>query len=221
MNLTRSEELFEAFCNQEGLLVRRLPQREGVRTPDYLVGRWWRRIAVEVKQLEPNPEERRKQTAFDAGRMVTVGGTPGDRVRKAIDDGYPQLRAMTRGCWPGILVLYDDFHLPTMHLDPYAIKTGMYGLEQVVIAPGIDGSVGSRIIDTIFGPKRKVGPERNRALSAVGQLYRESADRVRLDLYHNIYTAAPLEPSSLQAASVRHYRLAVKKPGMPQDWERT
>src|SRR5205823_13040212 len=105
MNLTRSEELFEAFCNQEGLLVRRLPQREGVRTPDYLVGRWLRRIVVAVKQLEPNPEERRKQTAFDAGLMVTVGGTPGHCMRKAIDDGYTQLSAMTRGCWQGILAL--------------------------------------------------------------------------------------------------------------------
>jgi hypothetical protein len=220
VDLTRSEELFEAFCKQEALPLRRLPPREGVRTPDYVVGRFWRRIAVEVKQLDPNPEERQQQAAFDAGKIVTFAVTPGGRVRKAIDDGYPQLRAMTHACWPGILLLYDNLHLPTVHLDPYAIKTAMYGLEQVVMAPSVDGSLRSMIIDTIFGPKRKVGPERNRALSAVGHLYRESADRLGVDLYHNIYAAAPLKPSRLQASSVRHYRLATKEPGMSQEWER-
>ena len=77
---------------------------------------------------------------------------------------------MTHGCRPGILVLYDNIHLPHIHLDPYAIKTGMYGLEQVLIAPAMDGSIRSRFVDIIFGPRKKVGPERNRALSAIGHL---------------------------------------------------
>ena len=219
MELTHSETLFEALCQQEGFPFRRVPRREGVRTPDYLVGPLFKRIVVEVKQLEPNEEERRQQAEFDAGRIVTFGGTPGHRVRKEIDDGYPQLRAMTHGCRPGILVLYDNVHMPHIHLEPYAIKAGMYGLEQVLIAPAIDGSVGSRFVDIVFGPKRKVGPERNRALSAVCHLYKDAADHVGLEVFHNVYAAVPLNPARLAGSTIRHHRLAVKQPGVSQEWE--
>ena len=95
----------------------------------------------------------------------------------------------------------------------------MYGLEQVVMTPSPSGSLAWRIVDTVFGPKRKVGPYRNRALSAVGRLYRESTERVAVDMYHNVYARVRLKPSML-GPSVRHYRLGAKNPGMSQEWER-
>lgn len=85
---------------------------------------------MEVKQRIPNPEERKQQADFDTGKMVAFGGTPGVRICRAIDDGYPQLRRMTGRWRPGVLVIYDNVHLPTIHVDAYAVKTGMHGLEQ-------------------------------------------------------------------------------------------
>jgi len=143
----------------------------------------------------------------------------GIEPRKAIDDGYPQLRATTHGWWPGIIVLYDNVQLPRIHLDPYAIKTGMYGLEHVLIAPPASGAVRSRMVDIIFGSKKKVGPTRNRALSAVGHLYRDSSDWLGLHLYHNVYARAPLKTSRLRSSAVRHYRLTPKRSGLAQEWE--
>ena len=173
---------------------------------------------MEVKQLDPNPEERRQQAEFDAGKGVVFGGTPGTRIRRAIDDGYPQLRELTGRCRPGVLVIYDNVHLPTIHVDPYSFKTGMYGLEKIILARTPD-SIRSRIVDTVFGPKRKVGPERNKALSAVAHLYRSSAEQIGLDVYHNLYAALPLNPRRLGAPSARHFRLSEKQPGVSQEWE--
>jgi hypothetical protein len=221
MDLTLSEALFEALCKQEGFPLRRVPPREGVRTPDYLVGPLFKRIVVEVKQLEPSPEEQEKQAAWDAGDVVLFGGVPGAHVRKAIDDGYPQIRRMTHGCRPGILVLYDNYPPPPRrYLDPEAIRVGIYGLEQVLIAPDMNESVRSRFVDIVFGPKQKVGPRHNRALSAVGRLYQDSADHIALDLFQNVYATVRLNPSRLSGSAVRHHRLEVKRLGMSQEWER-
>ena len=112
MDLTRSEELFEALCRQDNLPFCRIARRQGTRTPDYLVGTFFKRVVVEVKQLDPNPQEQKLQEVFDAGKIVAFGGTPGARVRKAIDDAYPQLRARTWLFRPGLLVLYDNIQLP-------------------------------------------------------------------------------------------------------------
>ena len=141
-------------------------------------------------------------------------------MRKAIDDGYPQISMMTYGCRPGVLVLYDNYPFPSRtRLSAYAVMVGMYGLEQVLIGPATVGSVRSRFVDIVFGPKRKVSPEYNRALSAVGHLYRNSEDLIALDLFQNVHATVRLKPSRLSGSGVRHFCLAAKQPGVPQEWE--
>ena len=198
-----------------------MPTREleGVATPDYVLGRLLKRVAVEVKQIDPNEAERQKQAAFDAGAGVIFGGVPGDRVRKVIDEGYDQIKSMTRGCWPGIIVVYDNIRFTHTHLDPYAIKVGMYGLEHIIIARSSDGSLPSRVVDKIFGSKKKVGPRRNRALSALGHIHRVSRDEIGLDIYHNAYARSPLPFQRLVGPRIRHYKIGEKEPGVGQEWE--
>lgn len=221
MSRTLSEGLFEELCEQERWQYCRIPPRdlEGIPTPDYVIGGFWKRVAIEIKQLDPNPAEQEKEAALVAGSVVSFGGTPGDRVRKVINEGYDQIKSMTHGCWPGIIVVYDNIKFPHVHLDPYAIKVGMYGLEHILMVPSPDASLPSRIVDKVFGSKKKVGPKRDRALSAIARLFRLSADRIGLDVYHNCYARAPLAPKRLRSSSVRHYRLGTKQPGVGQDWE--
>ncbi len=130
---TKSEQLFRQFCRRTGWFAWRVrtPDTPGLRRPDFVVWRWFRRAAVEVKQVDPNPDDREQAARLDAGLIASFGGEPGGRLRDAIKDGSAQLKSMTRGRWPGLVVLYDNTALRS-YVDAYHIKTAMYGLEKVI-----------------------------------------------------------------------------------------
>ena len=53
---TRSEELFESFCSENGLEIFRI-RAESHRIPDYILRIRSTSIVVEVKQFDPSPTE--------------------------------------------------------------------------------------------------------------------------------------------------------------------
>ena len=215
-----SEQLFESFCESAGFPCIRLEEstEPGVRTPDFLWTLGDVQITVEVKQFDPNDDEIVAAAKLAVGEIVTFGGTPGHRLRGILSTAASQLKSRTKLATPGLLMLYDNTGPLGGHLDSYHIKTAMYGLEQVVFRQTPDGPTLSKCEDIRFGPKRKVSPDRNRALSAVGRL-QQYGDRLYVDIFHNCFAAVPLEASLLRTAGVRHFRLAEKVPGEGQEWE--
>jgi hypothetical protein len=171
-----------------------------------------------VKQFDPNDDEIVAAARLASGEIFTFGGTPGHRLHGILSTAASQLKSRTRLTTPGLVMLYDNTGPLGGHLDPYHIKTAMYGLEQVVFRQTPDGPTLSQYEDVRFGPKRKVAPDRNRAVSAVGRL-QEYEGRLHVDLFHNCFAAAPLEASLLRTTAVRHFRLADKVPGQGQEWE--
>jgi len=154
---TRSEEMFRIFCRRVGWWPWRVRTRDTaeLRRPDFVVWRWFRRVAVEVKQINPNPDDVEQNSRMDAGLIATFGGEPGARLRDAIKDASSQLKSMTRARWPGLVVLYDNTGLSN-YVDGYHIKTAMYGLEMVVLQRTGRTSPMSEIVDTRFGPRRRM-----------------------------------------------------------------
>jgi len=191
----------------------------GEQTPDFLLRRFGRELAVEIKQIDPTPAELLEIAKFEAGGISSSSGEPGSRVRNAIAKGAPQLRALTRGRIPGLLVLYDNVPMPTIHLDPYAIKVAMYGLEQVVMVQAVPNSLRSEVVDTRFGGKRRVTPTDNTTLSAVALLSLQATEEFCFDIFHNSFAIRPIHPWLFRRRGIRQWRLSAKTPGQSQEWE--
>ena len=100
---TTSEVQFEAFCQQTGIPLERIPEAD-TRTPDYQIVIGTERIIVEVKETSPNREELESNRLLkQRGYGNVIGSTPGDRVRKMIRSASAQLKARSNGTVPTVL----------------------------------------------------------------------------------------------------------------------
>ncbi len=215
---TLSEVLFEQLCRASRLQCVRVERRQGEKTPDYEVHTADGKVIAEVKQFEPNEEEKRLyQQLQDRGYTDVYGGEPGAKVRLKIQPAAKQLKAQSSGQFPTLLVLYNNVPLGPRGVDPYEIKTAMYGIEKIVLSPDPAGN-DLNVVDREFGPKRKVTPTCNTSLSAIGTLLRNSESEPLMAVYHNIYAAMPLPPGWLPEPRFVHYTLGRKNPGEFQEW---
>ena len=210
-----SELLFEDFCKQSEIRCERFEAEEvstGVRpkAPDYDLIIDDRTIIAEVKEITQNKEERESERLLkERGYGSVLGGTPGARVRKKINDSSPQIRKRTLGRRPGILVLY-DYGRTAKHLDPYHIMTAMYGLEVVDIAVPADPSAQPYSMGTRFGPGKKMTQDANTSISAIGVLAVTAPNGfIRLDVFHNRCAAVPIDPALLARNGIAQYQIDV------------
>ena len=103
---TISENHFEDFCSQKGLILKRV-QTAGTPTPDYELLIGGVKVIVEIKQFDPNPEEKRAKLV--SGKVMIINaGKLGERIRKAISEAIPQLKALSKGIHPSLLMLYNN-----------------------------------------------------------------------------------------------------------------
>src|SRR5688572_28213326 len=107
--MTISERYFERFCERRGIAFTRLPEG-AVKMPDYEILVEGIRIAVEVKQIEPNAEDRDilAQAAHGEAASYWVDMS---RARQSIRDAIKQLRAYVNGGRPAVVVLYEVVEL--------------------------------------------------------------------------------------------------------------
>lgn len=213
---TLSERLFEQFCEENRIVASRIEEGE-LRTPDYEIRFGEHRVVVEVKQFDPNKEDRAHAEMAKRGWPVAFFEDSAKRVRLKIQDAREQLKRLTGGQCPAMLVLFDNVSPGT--IDPTDIKTGMYGDETVTVAAHRPGDRQPQIIDQGFGSKRKLTQEHNTTFSAVALLY-ESMDRsLRLSVFHNYYAARPIRPTWLRRERVRHFGLNPEQRGVLPEWE--
>lgn len=216
---TRSELLFREFCQQAGWRARRVPtqDRQHRRMPDFVVGRCFRRLAVEVKQVDPNSHDLEQQRRLDAGGIATCGGEPGARLRDHLKEGSAQIKSLTNGRWPGMIVLFDNTALEA-YVDSYHIKVAMHGLEQVVFElTGHDSPI-SRFSIYRFGPKRRMTSTAGTSVSAVAHMRRGAAGTIHLDVFHNEHSSAAMNQRTWSGAAVRHFRLAPPDGDGRREW---
>jgi len=216
MPLTDSEALFEEFCAINGIRFERIPSGSS-RTPDYLIQPNGVRIACEVKQIELNREEKEALEAALRGEATITGGTPGARVRSAINDAVPQLRKWTGGEFPGLLVLSEEHVIPR-HTDDYNVRVAMYGLDTIVLGVPRDPRVAPFLRERKSGPKRKVTEEHNTSLSAVAVLRKHRDGSLHCRVFHNAHAKSPLDRTLLANDRIRHFRLREKEPGQFDEW---
>jgi len=154
-----------------------------------------------INKDEQHAKQERLKTGFSSGSV-----TPGDRVRKKISDAGPQIRRRTKNRFPGLLVLFDRGS-GLNHLDPYSIRVAMYGLDTVQFAVPRDHRRNPYVVGAKSGPKRKMTPEDNTSISAIGALYFPERGVTELVVYHNAHASIPLRPEVLRRYGIRQYRL--------------
>jgi hypothetical protein len=216
--LTEADRQFEAFCSQRGIPCHRIPEGPG-RTPDFELDLAGLRVAVEVKQIEPNDEDLRFKADLESKGFATRWGDMGARVRQKISDAMKQLRPYAKGKMPALVLLYDAIEPHSPVLDPDAIRFALYGPERVHIAVPRDPSVPPTALGSSYGGDRAVDPNHNTTLSAVGALRVPAGPgNTHLQIFHNIYAALPLPTERLHFQDVTHYTLASDQPGHLPRW---
>jgi len=217
--LTLAEQLFERYCRWAGIRATRIPTST-TKTPDYRMSVGDLDIIVELKQLDPNEEEKAELARFDQGKSGGYSAVPGNRLRREISKAGTQLATIARNQHPSMVVFYNNVFL-RFHTDPYNVRVAMYGVEQVVVAVSSDPRIRTRYAGTKFGPKRKMTSQHNTTISAVGVLILNPPGDLQspqLIVYHNIYARHPLSSEVLRPYGVPQFTLPEGSPNSSREW---
>lgn len=218
---TISETLFEELCDSLAIPWHRVAEAQNERRPDYEIELTDHRVVVEVKQFDPNPEESEAIRRLEKGGPVTRMGTRfGDRIRKAIQSAAPQLKALSKGECPTMLVVYNNVFGYPFHTDTYNVATAMQGLDVVPVLVPADPSIAPLFQDVRSGRDKKMTECHNTTISAIGVLVAAFDDRTHLCIYHNRHARHPIDPKWLQHSRVQHFRLDAGATSSLDCWER-
>jgi hypothetical protein len=214
--VTESERLFTAFCEKAGIPCVRVATASDAqeRRPDYrLTGRLGTEIVAEVKQFDPSAEERAQIERAKSGESVAMGCVPGARLRQVVDRANAQLKALSRGTKPGILVVYNNVWGMSNYTDSYAVLTAMRGLDVVPVLVPEDPSIPPTFLDSRPGPKKKLRADANTHISAIAVLFDRLNDGLGLAVYHNRHARLPLEPADIDVDGVVQFRMRADQSG--------
>jgi hypothetical protein len=217
---TKSERLFESFCEVHGLTCHRVSTTIKPR-PDYELEIGTHRLLVEVKQFDPNKEEQAFMAFLaNGGKQVALGGKPGERLRRAIRAANTQFKELLAGrLMPTMLVVYNNTPTPS-HTAPYAVMTAMRGLDVVPVIVPSNRSESPRFCHTRSGPEQAMRADANTSTSALAVLSEVNATEFALVVYHNRHAAAELDPSLMRLPGVSHLRLPKGAPNsIDAQWE--
>ena len=197
---TKSEQAFEDYCTAVGIVWTRIDESDTKR-PDYSLEIDGRTVIAEVKEVDRNPEEQESDRQLEAtGFWKSLSNTTGQRVRKKISAASKQIKALTKGRLPGILVLtvrgltLADWFWAFHHVDRQAIMAAMYGLQVIQFAVPRDPSISPYSVGSRLGPNKKMTDDMNTTISAVAVLEPTRGGVPRLVIYRNLYAAIPIEP---------------------------
>jgi len=225
---TISEALFEELCKLHSIPCRRLQVRSDGPQPDYELTLAGKRVVAEVKQIDPNEEDRQFTVALQRDDVATQCRNPDTmarRVRNQIKQSRTQLKAYLERDpqTPALLVLFDA--AKNRYTDPYTILTAMHGWEQVLLSvPPVGQPI--TVADRGFAQRnnREVRPDKNEHLSALATLHEcwdieEPHERfLALCFYHNSYASQRIEPTWWSSDHIEHLELSEKAPGEYQNW---
>jgi hypothetical protein len=217
MSETVGEELFSRLCDDANIVHRRVDtvSNLGEQRPDFTIEGCTTSIVVEVKQFDPTREEAKAIEQILRGEIVVTGGVPGGRLREAIAKANGQIKALSKGMLPGLLVVYNNVFGSGYHTEPYAVLTAMRGLDVVPVRLPPDLNERPTFMPVRSGPKKKLTASANTQVSAIGVLYETQELTLRLDVFHNRHALLRLDPTELPQSQIRHFAMRDDE----RDWE--
>ncbi len=198
--------LFEAFCTLRGIWCGAIPEATAKR-PDYELRINGQMVIVEVKTLEPNPEERVVNARRARGEIVAGGGSPGERLRREIRSANKQLKAVVAGRpIPTMLVVFNNSGCG-IHTDAYSVMTAMQGLDVIDVSVPADPALRPTFGPTHTGGEKAMRYDANTSTGAVAILHDLASNDLRLHVFHNRFAAMRLEPQLLRIDGIAQFSL--------------
>jgi hypothetical protein len=212
---TRSETLFEKFCAEIGVLFTRIPEA-GCKTPDYELHLQVPPILVEVKQIDPNPNDKVFLRQFEEAGVAWFPDDPGERLRGKISEASSQLKARAKPDQPTLLIIYNNVDVRLFTL-PFQIMCAMYGQPKGVITRRHGLAAELLSVSYRLGGKRRLTPEHNTTLSAVAVLF-EGPEGPYLVVYHNQFASNKILPEVLKCPRILQRSIREVGPGEFPEW---
>ena len=199
-NRTISELHFEQLCANKDIICERIPEST-MKTADNYVSLGSTKLVVEVKQLDPNDEDRKLEQVW--GTPKSPGAVaPSVRVQGLLTDGYPQVKRSSEGKWPTMVVVYNNAG-EWNRVDKFTVSRAMFGSYGIVLGLQSDQTIEE--IGRGYLGKRKVTKGTFRILSAVGVLRHTGSNVLELCCYHNPFANVPVEPILLEKLANAQY----------------
>jgi hypothetical protein len=206
---TKSENLFEKFCALNQIPWRKIEESSLVQKPDYQVKFSGQDFIIEIKQFDPNQEELDLITREKQGENIAFSINPGERIRKAIRSANSQLKQLSKGTIPTLLVVYDNVTPAPWwdHTYAYSMMTAMKGVDQISVK--IPRNPKKSIIwgEVESGGKRAMRSDANTSVSAVAEIRPYAEDNIHFYVYHNQFASVPIDPALLRLCNVKQFRL--------------
>jgi len=191
---TISELNFEKLCATKGFECERIPE-SNVKTADYRLSLDAVTIITEVKQLDPNEEDKKLSDVWGTPQSPGTGMVaPSDRVQGLLNDGYSQIKRSADGKWPAMIVVYNNSGSWNW-IDTFTVAKAMFGSYGIVLGLKPDQTIDE--IGRGYLGQRKVTKDSFRSLSAVGVLESRDGGLLKFSCYHNPFASMPIEPGVL------------------------
>jgi hypothetical protein len=178
---TRSEILFESFCDANGLSWARVDETS-TPTPDYVVTMSGGKVYFEIKQIDDDANFRKPSGVSSR--------TVGDHVRSKINEARAQIQAGAALGVPSVLLIHNNLDpLQIFGTERHDFIAAMYGEMTVLLKNG-------KIVDLFPGRNSALRQNHNSSFSAVGHL-RSSPAGATVETYENIFARNRLDASAL------------------------
>jgi len=216
---TKSEILFERFCGETGIPFTPIPPEPGAshRTPDYEIHLQVPPILAEVKQIDPNPEDKALFRQFQETGDCEFQGIPGKRLRDKISEAASQLKARVRAGQPALVIVYNNVDPLRGFTGSVALMSAMYGQHEGVITTSRGPAARVLSVSHRLGGSRRLTPEHNTTLSAVTVLF-EGPEGPYLVVYHNRFASNPVSPEVLRRPRILQRIVCDAGPGEFPEW---
>ncbi|MDD9819169.1 MAG: hypothetical protein OXU61_13720 [Gammaproteobacteria bacterium] len=218
---TQSEKLFEDFCKRENIDCKPILVQSS-RTPDYCISVNDTKIVVEVKEISHNKEDlandKNLRNAKSGETLVIDGGRPGSRVQQKIAKSAKQISNLSKGKYPGLLVLYSSI-IFINPLNEYEMKVAMFGLDSIVMSVPDSMNNMPQVLDKKSGPKKKLTPSHNTSISAVAVLT-ENSGALDLTVYHNPHAAIKIPAGVFKKIECQQFMLSNNNRNKFPSWRR-
>lgn len=218
MKRTESETLFEEFCRSASLPLVPIPTESGAgrRTPDYELRVEDPPILVELKQIDPNAEEREVGRAYiTSGGPLESSSTPGERLRSKISQAARQLRARCTPNQAGLVAVYNNVWFRPSFTAEHNVLAAMYGrLAFRLTVP----KRGPTVSEPRLAGNRALNRATNTVVSAVAILSHNLSEWELL-IYHNNFARVPISPDLLRRPRIQQFRRLDSDPGEFPGWQ--
>jgi hypothetical protein len=189
---TTSEALFERWCHNQNLEVRRInvARVEKQKRPDYAirVNDGW--CIVEIKQIDPTKEDKKRLDTVLKGKIEGYWIDPGARLTRPMRKASSQLRKYSYRGFPTVVCLFDA--TASFHDASFQVVQAMIGKETLHFEVSPDPKHDPQFLGLRHGRDATLTKTDNRSISAVGVLHQPTEDNLFVDLYHNPFARVPI-----------------------------